>query len=153
MLSREWRCSWSSADRRCSNYIWVIDNFIAYLGASYIRGFTVVIFSQINDSYLYYFRWQDRTVDYSTLVQVIGWCLQATSNYLNQSWPISMSHYVVTGLGGLTLHLPWTFRIWVIREISRALYEYRVIQHAIKEIWFYGMNSLLLSHSMKPTYR
>ena len=26
MLSREWRCSWSSADRRCSNYIRVIDN-------------------------------------------------------------------------------------------------------------------------------
>ena len=22
---REWRCSWSSADRRCSNYIWVLD--------------------------------------------------------------------------------------------------------------------------------
>ena len=30
MLSRERRCSWSSADRRCSNYIWLIDNFIAY---------------------------------------------------------------------------------------------------------------------------
>ena len=29
-LSREWRCSWSSADRRCSNYIWVINNSIAY---------------------------------------------------------------------------------------------------------------------------
>ena len=43
MLSREWRCSWSSADRRCSNYIWVIDNFIAYYGASYIREFTVFI--------------------------------------------------------------------------------------------------------------
>ena len=28
ILSREWRCSWSSADRRCSNHIWVIDNFI-----------------------------------------------------------------------------------------------------------------------------
>ena len=41
MLSREWRCSWSSADRRCSNYIWVIDNLIAYLGAACIRGFTV----------------------------------------------------------------------------------------------------------------
>ena len=41
MLSREWRCSWSNADRRCSNYIWVIDNFIAYGGASYIRGFMV----------------------------------------------------------------------------------------------------------------
>ena len=42
MLSREWRCSWSSADRRCSNYIWVVDNFIAYQGATYIRGFSVV---------------------------------------------------------------------------------------------------------------
>ena len=41
MLSREWRCSWSSADRRCSNYIWVINNLIAYLSASYIRDLTV----------------------------------------------------------------------------------------------------------------
>ena len=41
LLSREWRCSWSSADRRCSNYIWVIDNFMAYQGASYIRDLTV----------------------------------------------------------------------------------------------------------------
>ena len=30
VLGREWRCSWSSADRRCSNYIWVIENFIGY---------------------------------------------------------------------------------------------------------------------------
>ena len=29
VLSAEWRCSWSSADRRCSNYIWVFNNFIA----------------------------------------------------------------------------------------------------------------------------
>ena len=28
MLSREWRCSWSRTDRWCSNYIWVINNFI-----------------------------------------------------------------------------------------------------------------------------
>ena len=41
MISPEWRCNWSSADRRFSNYIWVIDNVIAYKGASYIRGFTV----------------------------------------------------------------------------------------------------------------
>ena len=44
MLSGEWRCSWSSTDRRCSNYIWVINNLIAYLGASYIRDLTVVFF-------------------------------------------------------------------------------------------------------------
>ena len=41
MLSWERRCSWSSADRRCSNYIWVINNFIAYLGVTYIRGLTI----------------------------------------------------------------------------------------------------------------
>ena len=41
VLSREWRCGRSSADRRCSDYIWVIDNFIAYGGASYIRDLTV----------------------------------------------------------------------------------------------------------------
>ena len=41
-LSREWRCTWSSADRRCSNYSWVIDNYIAYSGASYIRDLAVI---------------------------------------------------------------------------------------------------------------
>ena len=42
VLSREWRCSWSSADRRCSNYIWVINNLIAYWSATYIRDLTVI---------------------------------------------------------------------------------------------------------------
>ena len=28
VLSREWRCRWSSADRRCSNCIWVINNLM-----------------------------------------------------------------------------------------------------------------------------
>ena len=41
-LSREWRFGWSSADRRCSNCIWVINNFIAYKGASYIKELTVI---------------------------------------------------------------------------------------------------------------
>ena len=30
VLSREWRCSWSSAYRRCPNYSCVINNYIAY---------------------------------------------------------------------------------------------------------------------------
>ena len=30
VLSREWRCSWSAANRQCSNYIWVISKFISY---------------------------------------------------------------------------------------------------------------------------
>ena len=46
VLSREWRYSWSSADRRCSNYIWVIDNFIAYQGASLSKSFCVGYISQ-----------------------------------------------------------------------------------------------------------
>ena len=37
VLNRGWRCSWSSADKRCSIYIWVIDNFIAYKGVLYQR--------------------------------------------------------------------------------------------------------------------
>ena len=45
MSSREWRYSWSSADRRCSNSILVISNFIAYSGALFNRGVAVYIFS------------------------------------------------------------------------------------------------------------
>ena len=33
-----------SADRRCSNYIWVMNNLIAYWGAPYIRDLTVSFF-------------------------------------------------------------------------------------------------------------
>ena len=47
VLSREWRCSWSSADRRCPNYIWGINNLIAYKGATYIRDLTVCIIEVI----------------------------------------------------------------------------------------------------------
>ena len=37
VLRWKWRCSWSSADRRCSNYICVINTFITFQCASYIR--------------------------------------------------------------------------------------------------------------------
>ena len=36
VVNSRMRCSWSSADRRCSNYIWVINNLTAYYSA-YIR--------------------------------------------------------------------------------------------------------------------
>ena len=36
VLSREWRCIWNSADRRCCpNYIWVISSSIGYYDAAY----------------------------------------------------------------------------------------------------------------------
>ena len=43
-------------------------------------------------------RWmpRDLTDDKSTLVQVMAWCRQATSHYLSQCWPRSMSPYGLT---------------------------------------------------------
>ena len=38
----------------------------------------------------------DLTDDKSTLVQVMAWCRQATSHYLSQCWPSSMTPYGVT---------------------------------------------------------
>ena len=46
VLSRKRRCGWSSADRWCSNYIWVINNLIAFKGQSCISGLTVIILFQ-----------------------------------------------------------------------------------------------------------
>ena len=50
--------------------------------------------------------WLDHTYDKSTLVQVMAWCRQATSHYLNQCWPRSLPPYGVTRphwpLGDLT---------------------------------------------------
>ena len=43
MLSGEWRCRRSSTNRCCSNYIWVINNFIGYKDATCIRGLTIVL--------------------------------------------------------------------------------------------------------------
>ena len=49
-------------------------------------------------SYEIALRWmpQDLTDDKSTLVQVMAWCRQATSHYLSQCWPRSMSPNGVT---------------------------------------------------------
>ena len=38
----------------------------------------------------------DFTGDQSTLVQVMAWCRQATSHYLSQCWPRSLTPYGVT---------------------------------------------------------
>ena len=40
---------------------------------------------------------QDFVDDKSTLVQVMAWCRQATSHYLSQCWPRSMSPYGILG--------------------------------------------------------
>ena len=42
VLSQEWRSSWSSSESRCSNYIWVITNFITW-GVTYIRYLAIIM--------------------------------------------------------------------------------------------------------------
>ena len=122
VLSQEWRCSGSSTDRRCSNYIWVTNNFIAYWGAAYIRGFAVpasevlirlihcppgIIDFQIHvkDRCLEHFLWNCLEVNATkphshwslvTLLQVMAWWHQATSHYLSQCWTRSISQCGVT---------------------------------------------------------
>ena len=53
------------------------------------------IFTSSKDNAL---RWmpRDPTDDKSALVQEMAWCRQATSHYLSQCWPSSMSPYGVT---------------------------------------------------------
>ena len=55
----------------------------------------IVIFTSSKDNAL---RWmpRDLTDDKSRLVQVMAWCRQATSHYLSQCWPRSLSPYGVT---------------------------------------------------------
>ena len=49
VLSREWRCSCSSADKWCSNYIWVVNNFTANLGVLYYMFYSTVCRTQLID--------------------------------------------------------------------------------------------------------
>ena len=59
---------------------------------------------------------QDLTDDKSTLVQVMAWCRQATSHYLSQCWPRSMSPNGITRLQWVKYDLPdWStivFQKW-----------------------------------------
>ena len=48
------------------------------------------------------FRWMSLDLtDKSTLVQGMAWCRQATSHYLSQCWPRSLSHMASLGPNGL----------------------------------------------------
>ena len=74
-------------------------------------------------------RWmpQNLTDDKSTLVQVMPWCRQATSHYLNQCWPRSLTPYGVTRPQWIKKFAQWIK--WISKEIfqkasSSNLYSY-----------------------------
>ena len=73
--------------------------------------------SCFTDWYLYIFydndlRWmpQNLTDDKSTLVQVMAWCSQVASHYLNQCWPRSATPYGVTRPQCVKVTLKWKGR-------------------------------------------
>ena len=101
VLSWEWRCSWSSTDRRRSNYIWVFSNFIAYTGGTYIGGLRV------------------------TVIQVMTSCCQATNHHLNQYWPHSTMLYDIT-MGHWVNHIDGLVQDCSIRSaLAMEILQYR----------------------------
>ena len=59
-------------------------------------------------------RWMplDLTDDKSTLVQVMAWCHQATSHYLNQCWPRSVLPYRVTKPQWINISVTAEVSLW-----------------------------------------
>ena len=79
-----------------------------------------LLIGTFKSSYDNVLRWmpQNLTDDKLTLVQVMAWCRQATSHYLNQCWPRSPTPYGITrpqwvkNHGGVTLVNKLTMRLW-----------------------------------------
>ena len=87
LMNKEWNINLLAPGRSLCDFKNVIFNLALLIG----------IFKSSYDNIL---RWmpQDFTDDKSTLVQVMAWCRQATSHYLNQCWPRSPTPYGVTRL-------------------------------------------------------
>ena len=72
----------------------------------------------------------DFTDDRSTLVQVMAWCHQATSHYLSQCWPRSLSPYGITWPQWVNLNLQlsdkedWRSWIYYIQRCFVILYQF-----------------------------
>ena len=67
------------------NFRWVIFKLILVVNGWGISRETALIWMSLDHTYVK-----------STVVQVMAWCRQATSHYLSQCWPRSMSPYGVT---------------------------------------------------------
>ena len=87
-------------------------------------------------------RWMslNLTDDELTMVQVMAWCHQATSHYLNQCWPRFFSHMGSLGHNeftrGSTAHSPSIFSLlWFLSQIIYCI---------LNSSWLYIMSSLLV---------
>ena len=68
-------------------------------------------------------RWmpQDLTVDKSTLVQVMAWCRQATSHYLNQCWPRSPTPYGITRPQWVLYRFPTSYSSKQLLTVKKSM--------------------------------
>ena len=150
MLRREWRCCWRSADRRCSNYIWVIDNFIAYLGASYIGCFTVYPCPCISKQHFMIL------TQPAFWIRIRGWCHWILPmSYISCHWHWSSKFKFKDGKGKwqkfATIYFGW-FRL--VFQFSKVLvhlvvtFVYEVRHFFLK--YFYKLNDISVN-SLRPT--
>ena len=84
-------------------------------------------------------RWMslDLTDDKSTLVQVMAWCHQATSHYLSQCWPRSLSPYSVTR--------PQSVKFMNTSDVKLLPGEYHKTPLMVSQHWFRMAPSRYLS--------
>ena len=103
VLSREWRCSWSSTVRRCSNYIWVINNFVACYGMAYIRGLTVLMAC---------FQWSSKLNyhDVAEPSQIFHHCEMCLN--MMMSWHVTT--FCITGPCGFSSQMPSNTEFWCL---------------------------------------
>ena len=66
------------------------------------------------------------TDDKSTLVQVMAWCRQATSHYLNQCWPRSKPRYGVTRPQLSPSVTIWQSPGWLGPVLEKRIYSWKV---------------------------
>ena len=77
----------------------------------------------------------DFTDNQSTLVQVMAWCRQATSHYLSQCGPRSLSPYGVTRPLRSSTCFHWTHCIVVV-----LFWRYQIMDCFVKLNWFCAIN-------------
>ena len=109
VFSREWRCSWSSADTRCSNYTWVINYFIAYWDASYIIDLTVISLFVMSSLLLYL-----KALSYHS-ISIVAVLVVLTSS------DIHVSCIIRWGNSGIHPNIPKMNGIWKTEEFPNIV--------------------------------
>ena len=92
---------------------------------------------------------QDLTDDKSTLVQVLAWCRQATSYYLNQCWLSSVSPYGVTR-DQWANNATWQQKFWssLMQMIDGKLPDWQQVKKESPYLISYGVIFINISGTM-----